>query len=56
MLWRSVEKTASGLGADAQNYRSLVEPYLEHADGLLEDFWVRWSGSRITLCSWPASV
>lgn len=37
MLWRSVEKTASGLGRDGADYRSLVEPYLEHSEGLLED-------------------
>ena len=37
MLWRSVEKTATGLGSDGANYRGLVEPYLEHSEGLLAD-------------------
>ncbi len=37
MLGRSVEETARGLGAGAASYRSLVEPYLADARGLLRD-------------------
>jgi phytoene dehydrogenase-like protein len=37
MLWRSVEETAAGLGADGKRYRRLVEPYLDDPQGLLAD-------------------
>lgn len=37
MLWRSVERTAAGLGADGAAYRRLIEPYLADSTGLLED-------------------
>jgi phytoene dehydrogenase-like protein len=37
ILWRSLERTAGGLGADGAAYRRLIEPYLEHGEGLMED-------------------
>jgi phytoene dehydrogenase-like protein len=37
MLWRSVSETAAGLGADGPSYRTLIDPYLKHSKGLLED-------------------
>jgi phytoene dehydrogenase-like protein len=37
MLWRSVERTAAGLGPDGEAYQRLIEPYLKDPNGLLED-------------------
>jgi phytoene dehydrogenase-like protein len=37
MLWRSLERTASGLGADRESYRRLLEPYLADPAGLMND-------------------
>jgi len=37
MLWRSLERTAAGLGGDGASYRRLLAPYLEDPHGLLED-------------------
>jgi phytoene dehydrogenase-like protein len=37
MLWRSLEQTADGLGADGKRYRRLLAPYLKDPRGLLED-------------------
>jgi phytoene dehydrogenase-like protein len=37
MLWRSLERTAAGLGADGRNYERLIAPYLKDPDGLLND-------------------
>ena len=37
MLWRSVEETCMGLGADASSYRSLVTPFLDNPEGFFGD-------------------
>jgi phytoene dehydrogenase-like protein len=37
MLWRSIEKTADGLGADGRRYRRILEPLLKNPHGLLAD-------------------
>ena len=37
MMWQSVEQTSDELGADASSYRTLVTPFLEHADGFFGD-------------------
>ena len=37
MMWRSLEETASGLGADASSYRDLIAPFLENAQGFFRD-------------------
>jgi phytoene dehydrogenase-like protein len=37
MLWRSVERTADGLGADGDAYRGLIEPFMKDPRGLLDD-------------------
>lgn len=37
MLWRSMETTCAGLGADGQPYRKLLEPFLRNPHGLLSD-------------------
>jgi phytoene dehydrogenase-like protein len=37
MLWRSIERTAAGLGPDGGSYERLVAPYLKHPEGFLED-------------------
>lgn len=37
MLWRSVDETCAGLGADATAYRELVTPFLRDSMGFFED-------------------
>ena len=37
IMWRSLEETASGLGADASSYRDLIAPFLESARGFFDD-------------------
>ena len=37
IMWRSLEETASGLGADASSYRELIAPFLENAHGFFGD-------------------
>src|SRR5215470_16995272 len=37
MLWKSVEETARGLGADGDRYRRMVSPYLDESQGFLRD-------------------
>ncbi|MGB5523797.1 MAG: NAD(P)/FAD-dependent oxidoreductase, partial [Polyangiales bacterium] len=37
IMWRSLEETASGLGADARSYRELIAPFLENAHGFFGD-------------------
>jgi phytoene dehydrogenase-like protein len=37
MLWRSLEETCAGLGADASSYRGLVAPFLDDPDGFFGD-------------------
>jgi phytoene dehydrogenase-like protein len=37
IMWRSLEETASGLGADARSYRDLIAPFLENAHGFFGD-------------------
>ena len=37
MMWRSLEETASGLGADASSYRNLIAPFLDNWEGFFGD-------------------
>jgi len=37
MLWRSLERTAEGLGRDGARYRRLLAPFLRDTRGLLQD-------------------
>ncbi|NNE18417.1 MAG: NAD(P)/FAD-dependent oxidoreductase [Myxococcales bacterium] len=37
IMWRSLEETALGLGADASSYRGLIAPFLENPQGFFED-------------------
>jgi phytoene dehydrogenase-like protein len=37
MLWRSLDRTAQGLGRDGALYRRMVSPFLENPHGLLRD-------------------
>jgi phytoene dehydrogenase-like protein len=37
MLWRSLQATSDGLGADGERYRRLLTPYLKDPHGLLQD-------------------
>src|SRR5262249_8465279 len=37
MLWKSVEETARGLGADGARYRRMVSPFLPKSQGFLRD-------------------
>jgi phytoene dehydrogenase-like protein len=37
MLWRSVEKTMTGLGPDGRSYERLVAPYLKDPEGFMDD-------------------
>lgn len=37
MLYRSIERTAAGLGPDAAKYTKLMEPIASHVDWLMED-------------------
>ncbi len=37
IMWRSLEETALGLGADASSYRDLIAPFLENAHGFFGD-------------------
>lgn len=37
MLWRSMDATCAGLGADGEAYRRLLEPFLRNPHGLLGD-------------------
>jgi phytoene dehydrogenase-like protein len=37
IMWRSLEETALGLGADAGSYRDLVAPFVDNAHGFFSD-------------------
>ena len=37
IMWRSVEETCAGLGADASSYRDLVSPFLDNPEGFFAD-------------------
>ncbi len=37
IMWKSLERTCEGLGADATSYRDLVAPFLDDADGFFKD-------------------
>ncbi len=37
MLWRSLDRTCAGLGADAESYRTLIEPFRRRSEVLLRD-------------------
>ncbi len=63
MMWRSLEETCEGLGADASSYRSLIEPFLDNSEGFFADAlgplsWPRHPGmfTRFGLnAMWPAT-
>jgi len=64
MLWKSLEETAAGLGADRASYQGLIAPFLENSEGFFEDAlgplgWPRHPGmfSRFGLrAMWPATA
>jgi phytoene dehydrogenase-like protein len=64
MMWRSLEETATGLGADASSYRDLIAPFLENAQGFFGDAlgplgWPRHPGPLLRFglrAMWPASA
>ena len=37
MMWRSVEETCAGLGADASSYRTLIAPFIDNSEGFFGD-------------------
>jgi phytoene dehydrogenase-like protein len=37
IMWRSLQETASGLGADAGSYRNLIAPFIDDAHGFFGD-------------------
>ena len=64
MMWRSVEETCAGLGADSSGYLRLVEPFLDNSEGFFADAlgplgWPRHPGmfARFGLkAMWPAAM
>ncbi|MFW2387527.1 MAG: phytoene desaturase family protein [Polyangiales bacterium] len=64
MLWKSLEETAAGLGADRASYRGLIAPFLENPEGFFGDAlgplgWPRHPGTftRFGLrAMWPATA
>ena len=64
MMWRSVEETCAGLGADSSGYLDLVEPFLDNSEGFFADAlgplgWPRHPGmfARFGLkAMWPAAM
>ena len=63
MMWRSVEETCAGLGADSSAYLNLIAPFLDNAEGFFRDVlgplgWPRHPGlfARFGLKGmWPAT-
>jgi phytoene dehydrogenase-like protein len=64
IMWRSVEETCAGLGADASSYRNLIAPFLDEPEGFFADAlgplgWPSHPGmfARFGLrAMWPASA
>jgi phytoene dehydrogenase-like protein len=64
IMWRSLEDTALGLGADAGSYRDLIAPFLENAEGFFGDAlgplgWPRLPGPFVRFglkAMWPATA
>jgi phytoene dehydrogenase-like protein len=64
IMWRSVEETCVGLGADASSYRNLIAPFLDEPEGFFADAlgplgWPSHPGmfARFGLrAMWPASA
>jgi phytoene dehydrogenase-like protein len=64
IMWRSVEETCAGLGADARSYRDLIAPFLDNSQGFFCDVlgplgWPRHPGMflRFGLRGvWPATT
>jgi phytoene dehydrogenase-like protein len=64
MMWRSVEETCAGLGADASSYRTLIAPFIDNSEGFFGDTlgplrWPRHPGmfTRFGLeAMWPATT
>ncbi|MDH3652734.1 MAG: NAD(P)/FAD-dependent oxidoreductase [Myxococcales bacterium] len=64
MMWRSLEETALGLGADASSYRDLLAPFVENAEGFFGDAlgplgWPRHPGPFVRFgleAMWPATA
>jgi len=63
IMWRSLEETALGLGADARSYRDLLAPFVENAHGFFGDAlgplgWPRHPGPFVRFglnAMWPAT-
>lgn len=64
MLWKSLDETAAGLGADRARYQELIAPFLENPEGFFGDAlgplgWPRHPGlfARFGLrAMWPATT
>ncbi len=64
IMWRSLEDTALGLGADAGSYRDLIAPFLHQAQGFFDDAlgplgWPRHPGPFVRFglkAMWPATA
>ncbi|MBW2686088.1 MAG: NAD(P)/FAD-dependent oxidoreductase [Deltaproteobacteria bacterium] len=64
MLWHSLEETCGGLGADANSYRGLIDPFLDNSDGFFADAlgplgWPKHAGMFMRFglkAMWPATT
>ncbi len=64
MMWRSIEETCAGLGADASSYRNLVAPFIDDAEAFFGDAlgplgWPRHPGMFMRFglnAMWPATT
>ncbi|MBW2402403.1 MAG: NAD(P)/FAD-dependent oxidoreductase [Deltaproteobacteria bacterium] len=64
MMWRSVEETCAGLGADATSYRNLVAPFIDDSEAFFGDAlgplgWPRHPGMFMRFglkAMWPATT
>ncbi|MGB8331166.1 MAG: NAD(P)/FAD-dependent oxidoreductase [Polyangiales bacterium] len=64
IMWRSLEQTCAGLGADGSAYQNLIAPFLDDPQGFFGDVlgplaWPRHPGMflRFGLCAiWPATT
>ena len=63
MMWRSLEETSAGLGADSSSYSSLIAPFLDNSEGFFGDAlgplgWPRHPGMFVQFglkALWPAA-